>query len=191
MRFESDHWAATSDALHKRYGGEIHLKQLIASALIVSFVAPAVLLAVGGDKASYYGGSVAIFSGAEDPVEGNLDTVNVEALVLRISKKPYVGQELRIPYAAIEDLEYGQKAGRRVGAAIGYTVLLGPLGLLTLFSKKRNHFLTIAYKDEVGLDQVAVLELGKDIVRATLPILKARSGKEITYQDEEARKSGS
>ena len=38
-------------------------------------------------------------------------------------------------------------------------------------------------------DQVAILELGKDIVRATLPIVKTRSGKEITYQDEEARKA--
>ena len=27
-------------------------------------------------------------------------------------------------------LEFGQKAGRRVGAAIGYSILLGPLGLL-------------------------------------------------------------
>lgn len=38
------------------------------------------------------------------------------------------------------------------------------------------------------MDQVAVLELGKDLVRTTLPIVKTRSGKEITYQDEEARK---
>jgi len=106
-----------------------------------------------------------------------------------MEKKPFAGQELRIPYGKIEDLEYGQKAGRRVGAAIGYTVLLGPIGLLTLFSKKRNHFLTVAFKDEEGKDQVAILELGKDIVRATLPIVKTRSGKEITYQDEEARKA--
>ena len=39
-------------------------------------------------------------------------------------------------------------------------------------------------------DQVAVIELGKDIVRATLPIVETRSGKKIEYQDEEARKSG-
>jgi hypothetical protein len=60
-------------------------------------------------------------------------------------------------------LEYGQKAGRRVGAAIGYSILLGPIGLLTLFSKKRNHFLTIGYKGADDKDQVAVIELGKDI----------------------------
>jgi len=46
-----------------------------------------------------------------------------------------------------------------------------------------------AGEDVGGVEQVAVLELGKDIVRTTLPIVKAKSGKEITYQDDEARKS--
>jgi hypothetical protein len=165
------------------------MKRTIATVLIITVLAPSFTLAVGADKAAYFGGSVAIFSGAKDPVEGRLDTVNNEALILRMEKKPFVGQELRIPYAKIEDLEYGQKAGRRVGAAIGYTVLLGPLGLLTLFSKKRNHYLTVAWKDDNEQEQVAVLELGKDIVRATLPIVKAKSGKDITYQDDEARKA--
>jgi len=50
--------------------------------------------------------------------------------------------------------------------------------------------LTIGYKDSTDKDQVAVIELGKDIVRATLPIVETRSGKKIEYQDEEARKSG-
>ncbi len=94
-----------------------------------------------------------------------------------------------IPYASIIDLEYGQKAGRRVGATIGYTVLLGPLGLLTLFSKKRNHFLTVGFHGDDGKDQVAIIELGKNIVRTTLPIMEVRSGKKILYQDEEARRS--
>jgi hypothetical protein len=35
-----------------------------------------------------------------------------------------------------------------------------------------------------------VIELGKDIVRATLPIVETRSGKKLEYQDEEARKAG-
>jgi hypothetical protein len=56
-------------------------------------------------------------------------------------------------------------------------------------SKKRKHYLTIAYTDQAGVEQVAILELGKDIVRETLPVMKARSGVEIVYQDEEAEKS--
>ena len=53
-----------------------------------------------------------------------------------------------------------------------------------------RHFVTIGYKDDEGKEQVAVFELGKDIIRTTLPILEARSGKKIEYQDEEAKKSG-
>jgi hypothetical protein len=147
---------------------------------------PTIALAkVDSNKAAYFGGSVVEFSGAKDPVEGTLDTTNADALVLHTSM-----HNLRIPYAKIEDLEYGQKAGRRVGAAVGYTVLLGPLGLLTLFSKKRNHYLTIGYKDDNDKDQAAVLELGKNIVRTTLAVVKTKSGKEITFQDDDARKAG-
>ena len=60
---------------------------------------------------------------------------------------------------------------------------------LALFSKKRNHYLTVAYKDQAGADQAAVFELGKDIVRTTLTVLEVRSKKQIEYQDEEARKA--
>ena len=63
------------------------------------------------------------------------------------------------------------------------------IGLLSLFSKKRKHFLTIGFKDDAEKDQVAVMELGKDIVRNTLAIVQTCSGKLIEYQDEEARKS--
>jgi len=96
--------------------------------LIVTLLGPSVLLAVDGDKAAYFGGTATAFPGAKDPVEGLLDTTNVEALVLTANDKPFRGQSLRIRYKSIEDLEYGQKAGRRVGAAVATTVLLGPIG---------------------------------------------------------------
>jgi hypothetical protein len=165
------------------------MRKFIATIVIAVLLAPTASLyaKVDSKKASYFGGSVGIFAGAKEPVQGKLNTVDPDALILS-TEEPFAGQQLRIPYKQIIDLEYGQKAGRRVGAAVGYTVLLGPLGLLTLFSKKRNHFLTIGFKDEKGMDQVAVLELGKDIVRVTLPIVETRSGKKIEYQDEEAKK---
>ncbi len=94
-----------------------------------------------------------------------------------------------MPYKAITELEFGQKAGRRVGAAIGTSVLLGPIGLAMLFSKKKNHYLTVSFKDADEKDQVAVIELGKDIVRTTLPIVETRSGKKVEFQDDEAKKS--
>jgi hypothetical protein len=166
------------------------MKRFVATLLLaIVIVETASLAALDGDKAAYFGGTFTGFTGAKDPVEGKLDTGNTTALVLTAESKPYKGQALTIPYASIIDIEYGQKAGRRVGAAIGATALLGPVGLVTLFSKKRKHYLTIGYKDASGTDQVAVIELGKDLVRATLPIVEKRSGKTLEYQDDEARKA--
>lgn len=41
----------------------------------------------------------------------------------------------------------------------------------------------IGYNDAEGKEQVAVMELGKDLIRTGLPTLEARSGKKITYQE--------
>lgn len=165
------------------------MKRLIAVAVIASLLSPSLALASVNSKGAAYFGGTAGFKDAKDPVNGTLDIKNESALIFNATDKPYKGQSLYIPYKDIVDLEYGQKAGRRVGAAVGTTILLGPLGLLTLFSKKRNHFLTIGFKDDAGTDQVAVLELGKDIVRITIPIVETRSGKKVTFQDDEAKKS--
>jgi hypothetical protein len=137
-----------------------------------------VVLAVDGKKAMYVGGTV---SSLVVKAEYKLDTSNETNLILSLDRKGY--EPFTIPYATIDGLEYGQKAGRRV--AVG--ILISPLAL---FSKKRNHYFTISFKDDAGKDQAAVLELGKDIVRTTLTIVETRSGKKIEYQDEEARKAG-
>lgn len=163
------------------------MKRTVAVVVMVSFVSPSLALAVDSKKAAYFGGTVSAYAGAKNPVEGALDLTSADKLVLRPGKDSHA--DLEILYNRIEDLEYGQKAGRRVGTAVATTALLGPIGLVSLFSKKRKHYLTISYKDETGMNQVAILELGKDIVRETLPIVRTRSGKEIVYQDEEASKS--
>ena len=130
--------------------------------------------AVGSKKAEYVGGTL---SGVKEKTEGVLSTQSESEIVFEAK-----GLRVAIPYANISSLEYGQKAGRRVGVAI----MVSPLAL---FSKKRNHFLTVEYSDPDGKKQAAVFELGKDIVRTTLTVIEVRSGKEIEYQDEEARKA--
>jgi hypothetical protein len=165
------------------------LSKFIAGVLVLLALFEHVALAVDARNAAYFGGTVTAFGDAKDPIEGRLDTSNEEALVFTPDDKDFGGKTFSIPYKEIVDLEYGQKAGRRVGAAVATTVLLGPVGLVSLFSKKRKHFLTIGFKDDAGKDQVAVMELGKDVVRTTLAIVQTRSGKEIEYQDDEARKS--
>jgi hypothetical protein len=94
----------------------------------------------------------------------------------------YVGGKLSIPYERINELEYGQKAGRRLGLAIA----VSPAALL---SKKRKHFLTISYVNEQDKQQALVFELGKDTVRSIVASLQARTGRKIEFQDEEARRS--
>jgi hypothetical protein len=165
------------------------MRRVLACGLATILIAESSLLAVDSKGAAYFGGTVAAFSEADEPIEGTLDTKGEEALVFTAKDKPFKGQALAIRYPSIIDLEYGQKAGRRVGTAVATTVLLGPIGLLSLFSKKRKHYLTIGFTGEDGKEQVAVIELGKDIVRTTLPIIEARSGKKIEYQDKEARES--
>jgi hypothetical protein len=151
------------------------MKRVVAWTLIGTLAFGAPLGAVGGKNALYVGGTMA---GVAERTEGTLLTQGEEEAVFTAKNT-----KVAIPYKSITSLEYGQKAGRRVTVA----VLVSPLAL---FSKKRNHFLSITYNDAAGKEQAAVFELGKDIVRTTLKIFEVRSGKQIEYQDEEARKSG-
>jgi hypothetical protein len=166
------------------------MKKVIALCLIVSlFGSTAAMAGLGSNKAAYQGGTTKDrdFPGAKKAVEGYLDTRDENELRFEYSldKRSKV---YSIPYKQFIDIEYGQKAGRRVGAAIATAILISPVGLFMLFSKKRKHFVTIGYADADRKEQVAVFELGKDIIRTTLPILEARSGKKVIYHDDEAKK---
>jgi hypothetical protein len=130
---------------------------------------------LGGDKTMYVGGTV---NSIRQGTEGKSSAADEKIFIFE-----YQGGKLTISYERINSLEYGQKAGRRVGMAIA-------LSPLALFSKKRKHFLTIGYLDDSDKQQAAVFELGKNIVRVTLATLEARSGRKLEYEDEEARKSG-
>jgi hypothetical protein len=59
---------------------------------------------------------------------------------------------------------------------------LGIGALPVLFSKKKKHYLTVAYQDQASGDNVAVFELAKDVVKTTLPKLEARTGKKILHE---------
>lgn len=130
---------------------------------------------LGSKDTAYIGGTI---NSIKENTEGKSSATNEKTFSFQ-----YKGGNLLIPYDRIDSLEYGQKAGRRIGVAI----MVSPIALL---SKKRRHFLTISYLDDAEKQQAAVFELGKDVVRVTLASLEARSGRKIEYQDEEARKSG-
>jgi len=145
---------------------------LVLSALVFDAVAWAGL---DSHKTMYVGGTV---NSIKEGTEGTSSATDEKVFVFT-----YPNGKLTVPYERINDLEYGQKAGRRIGLAIAVSPWL-------LFSKKRKHFLTLGFLDENDKQQAAVLELGKSVVRVTLASLEARTGRKIDYQDDEARKSG-
>jgi hypothetical protein len=138
---------------------------------------------LGSTKAEYVGGT---WVDLKQGTEGELLTNEAARAIFRSGK----GREFLIPYESVTSLEYGQKAGRRVGAAIGWGVTtLGVAALPLLLSKKRKHYFSIGFTGEDGSNQGVVLELGKDITRPVLKTFEVRTGKKIEYESEEAKKN--
>ncbi|MCW5981102.1 MAG: hypothetical protein KIT09_23670 [Bryobacteraceae bacterium] len=154
------------------------MKKTVMRLLATICLASPLLAGIGSKNTMYVGGTPAI----PEFTEGRSSTADPSSFVFEYKAGKQI-QTLVIPYERINALEYGQKAGRRLGVAIAVSPI-------ALFSKKRKHFLTVNYTDDEEKQQAAVFELGKDIVRTTLASLEARSGRKIEYQDEEARKSG-
>ncbi|MBI1983898.1 MAG: hypothetical protein HYS61_06840 [Acidobacteria bacterium] len=150
------------------------MHRILAGILILGIACPApAMAAVRGKEVMYVGGTI---QSLPEATEGQLDTQNETSLVFTCPKGSF-----SIPYAQITSLEYGQKAGRRVGVAIVITVW-------ALFSKKRKHFLTIGFKDAEGKQQGVVLEVPKGTAKTTITILEARSGQKVEYESDEAKK---
>ena len=147
----------------------------MVAVLLANATSPALLGGTPSHKAVYRGGTVATL---QQNTEGAVTTTNEQYLTFAYKK----GQ-LSVPYDHVNFIEYGQKAGRRLGLALVVSPVL-------LLSKKRRHYLTVNFIDEQGRQQAMVLELGKRIVRSTLASLEARTGKKIEYQDDEARRAG-
>lgn len=128
---------------------------------------------VSGEEVLYVGGTI---SKLPEATEGRMDIVNEERMAFSSDNGGF-----EILYKHIKTLEYGQKAGRRVGVAIVITVW-------ALFSKKRKHFLTIGFDDAFGKAQGVVLEIAKGRAKTFIAIIEARSGKKVEYESDEAKK---
>ncbi len=147
-------------------------------ALVLVFLFTLELVAFGGlgsDKTAYIGGTE---NQIKDGTEGESSAKDE-----KVFSFTFKGGKLEIPYDQVDVLEYGQKAGRRLGLALTISPWL-------LLSHKRKHFLTVGWKDAQDKQHAAVLELGKSVVRTTIATLEARTGKKVEFQDDEARKSG-
>jgi hypothetical protein len=128
-----------------------------------------------GDHAEYVGGTL-----SDIPLHNNgvIETVD-ETYFVFLSKQT----QIKIPYDRINLLEYGQKVDRRyISAAV-----ISPLFLL---AKKREHFLTIGFQNNDGHQEALIFRVDKNDIRAALVSLEARTGQEVQFQDEEARRAG-
>lgn len=151
------------------------MKKLTAFLLSVVLCLPMLLIAaVRGKSAMYVGGTIASIP---EKTKGKFD-LEETAFIFRDKKDIH---RIAIPFDKIGSLEYGQKAGRRVGVALAVNPLF-------LFSKKRKHYLTIGFVDGEMKKQGAVFELAKGIVKETLTTLEQKSGRQVEYESEEARK---
>jgi hypothetical protein len=129
----------------------------------------------GGGRVAYIGGTLQVLA---DKSEGALDTTHDQYLFFRTRELT-----IQVPYERVNLLEYGQKVDRRLLMAI----VISPMFML---SKKRAHFLTVGYSDEAGRQQAMIFRVDKNDIRALLVSLEARTGRKVTFQDEEARKAG-
>lgn len=136
----------------------MNIQPLPALLLTANFLLP-LYRATRGDHVRYVGGTLASIEG---DTEGTCSTADEKNFTFH-----YKHGKLTIPHDRMNSLEYGQKAGRRIGLAIAVT----PVALL---SKKRKHCSTINYLDENDRQQAAVFELSKGVVRVTSASLEAR-----------------
>jgi len=143
---------------------------------------PAVFLAAAlcahaagpGGSAICIGGTLPEFTAG---LKGAVRTAEPDAFVFASGTST-----IRIPYARIGIVEYGQEVGRRV--LLGYMV--SPMFLLL---KKRAHYVTLGFTDASDRQQVLVLRVDKSFIRSMLATLEARTGRAVRYLDHEARKS--
>lgn len=149
-------------------------RKSVAVVLILTFFwLPLAAASVGSGEAMYVGGTIA---GLPEATIGKLDTNSDKVLVFHSPKGRF-----EIAYENVTSLEYGQKAGRRVGVAIVISVW-------ALFSQKRKHFLTIGFTDENEKPQGVVLEIPKGTAKSFITIIEVRSRKKVEYESEEAKK---
>ena len=143
--------------------------------LLTLLIAPLLASQLAGSRVEYVGGTLSEF---QKKTKGRVLTTDPQFLYFRTKRVT-----IRVPYEHINLLEYGLQVKRRVGLAI----LVSPL---LMFTKSRKHFLTVGYVDDDGNQQVMVFQVHKDDIRPLLVSLEARTGLEVQYQDEEARRAG-
>ena len=150
-------------------------KILVITLASLLFASTTSLYAVGAHDAQYVGGTVTAIPKSQT---GQLNVADA-SLDFQYQKSSY-----SIPYASINDLEYGDKPSTRIGTSIGVALICWPCGIATLFVKAKHHFLTLEFADSTNTKQAAVFEIGKALPDALLPTLEVKTGKKVVRQEQ-------
>ncbi len=117
-------------------------------------------------------------------------TINDENIQIAYKDKKNQDLNVEIPGKGIKSISAGEYARRRVGESVAAAVILAPIFLFTLFSKKKRDHIGIEYvqdpKDKNATTKATLIEIKKKYGMAMKTELKAVSGKEII--EEEAKK---
>ncbi len=93
-----------------------------------------------------------------------------------------------IPGEKIERITGGEFAKRRVGLAVALGILVAPLALFTLFSKKKIENFGIEYLNDKNKSDAILIQTGKKESYGMKTLLQSVSDKEVEYPEGEGEK---
>jgi hypothetical protein len=114
---------------------------------------------VDAGQAAYIGGTLV---NVKTETMGKLDTTQEKALSFN-----YEGGKVTIPYDRIESWKYDEVLARHLGVIATTLVVM-------LKHRQRRHLFQIQFKDDAGVTQSALFEVGKEQPRAIVGVLQAR-----------------
>ena len=136
------------------------MKKVIAAVLMFAVSLPAFgEVFVDEGQAAYIGGTLV---NLKNETMGKLDTTQEKALSFN-----YDGGKVSIPYDRIESWKYDEVLARHLGVILTVAVVM-------LKHRQRKHLFQIQFKDDAGVTQSAVFEVGKEQPRSVVAVLQAR-----------------
>jgi hypothetical protein len=136
------------------------MRVMLAAFVTLALASPALAGGVEGPAVMYVGGTV---PNVTEGQVGRLDTTVDRSLVFE-----YGSSRVEIPYASMQRYQYTQRLARRMGVAPTIAV-----GLIK--RRQRRHIVEVYFRDESGVNQVAVFEVSKDRAAPVVAVLNARA----------------
>jgi hypothetical protein len=137
------------------------MKKIIAFCFLITFsVVTLPASALEGNQVKYLGGTA---QGIRGGVIGRLNTTSETELIFE-----YSGNNLAIPYDAIQSFQSSEEVARHLGVV--------PAILVGMFKKRqRQHFFRVEYHDSNNVAQALVFEVPKHTPRVLQAVLETRA----------------